>query len=594
MHLTLANPLALWALCAVIAVLAIHFLQRRRRQLIISTLFLLPAAPMESERGSVWTRLRNSRNLWWQLLAALLFAFALAQPTLTPRVALQHVAVILDNRASMEAFADTLKEALRHHLGKIDRTAGQTHWVLLDSSVGARPLYEGSDLSELLRQADEWSPNGLNSDLGRTFAVIRNRLAGTLRPRQIVFSDRPVSVPPGVASIGVGRPADNVGFITYEVMADTDGQPQWRAWIRNYGTSTASREWWVELPSGDASARQPITIEPNRIQTLAGRFPIGVDRLVIALEADVLPQDDRLYLQRPSAPTLAIGYAADDRLAAFFQRLIDSIPAAVRVAPERAHLLLTSRPADAGTTDAIVFMSTADDSSTTPGGTIVQPTVAADHPLVRGLSWDGLLTGPTLIDALAPGDTGLAWRGDAAPLFLRRSGPNRAVSELVINFDLSYSNADRLPAFVALLHRFAEDVRKRLPQPVAANFSTGQPLGLSFTGGAELLELTPSAGVQPGSPRSIPAAAIGALRAPAHPGFFTLTANDVVVASGGVQFGPIDQADLRDCQSWQDFTGFDEVGLTADRRSSTSLVPLLLLALLMALLGAWKTAEDGR
>ena len=78
MGLTLGNPLGLLALLGLPAVLAVHFLQRRARREVVSTLFLLTPLHRESESGRRWERLRTSWPLWLQLLAVLVLAWLMA------------------------------------------------------------------------------------------------------------------------------------------------------------------------------------------------------------------------------------------------------------------------------------------------------------------------------------------------------------------------------------------------------------------------------------------------------------------------------------------------------------------------------------
>lgn len=587
MQLMLMHPFGLWALTAVAAVLIIHILQRKRRQLEITTLFLLPAAKVEDKAGSVWSRLRNSANLWLQLLAAVLFALALAQPTLTPPKSQQTVAVILDNRVSMNVFAAARHEALQHHLGTIARDAEYTHWLLMDSATGRRPIYEGDDLQALLRAANQWSPSGLHSNLERTLAVVRQRLSSG--GRAIVFTDRTLTLPPGVASVGIGKPTDNVGFLTHEVRRDEAHAMHWRAWVRNYSDQPATRQWWIELADGERSPTQRITIPADAARIIEGTFPPAAERIVVALEDDALPHDNRLHLQRPARPAIAIGYNSEDPLAPFFQRLVRSMPNATRATDNRADLVLQSAltPQTPAAQPTVIFMTA---PAKQPAATVLHPTVSTEHPLSHGLSWDGLLSGPTLTPATAA-DQVLAWRSEESPLLLRPSGQH---NDLIINFDLQRSNADRLPGFIALLHRFAESVRAQLPHAVADNWATGQRLSLHFDAGATSLRRISSTADGETSIVTTPAAAISSLRAPDWPGFFSVEADATTIASGAAQFSMIAQADLRGCSAWQDFTGFGDAPIVAAAAPRTSLVPLLLLALIGTLIGAWKTAEAGQ
>ena len=70
----LANPLGLLALLGIPTILAIHFLQRKAREIPVSTLFLLDQTRREAASGRRFDRLIPSIPLWMQLLAVLLLA----------------------------------------------------------------------------------------------------------------------------------------------------------------------------------------------------------------------------------------------------------------------------------------------------------------------------------------------------------------------------------------------------------------------------------------------------------------------------------------------------------------------------------------
>ena len=76
---TFANPLGLLALLGIPAVLAIHFLQRKARELPVSTLFLLDHTRREAAGGRRFERLIPSIPLWMQLLAVLLLILPVTQ-----------------------------------------------------------------------------------------------------------------------------------------------------------------------------------------------------------------------------------------------------------------------------------------------------------------------------------------------------------------------------------------------------------------------------------------------------------------------------------------------------------------------------------
>ena len=116
--------------------------------------------------------------------------------------------------------------------------------------------------------------------------------------------------------------------------------------------------------------------------------------------------------------------------------------------------------------------------------------------------------------------------------------------QLVLNFDAGRSNADRLPAFVVLLHRFADAVRGRLRQPSAENVETQQRIdvGAGWAQGGEEL------GVETDGATTTTAA--GVLRAPDEPGFFTVRQGGEDVLRGAARFGDVRESDFRAAETF--------------------------------------------
>src|SRR2546423_8253997 len=108
MNLIFANPLGLWALLGIPAILLIHFLQRESRRVTVSTLFLLEQLNPISAQGRRLERLRNSAPLWLQLLAVLLATWLLTQPRWVRKDSTQSIVVALDSSISMTVFRDPM------------------------------------------------------------------------------------------------------------------------------------------------------------------------------------------------------------------------------------------------------------------------------------------------------------------------------------------------------------------------------------------------------------------------------------------------------------------------------------------------------
>src|SRR5687767_10453348 len=118
---TFANLAGFWALRGVPAILAIHFLQQRSRNAVTSTWFLIEPFAPRSVGGRTWEKLRSSRALWLQLLAALLITWLLVEPRWPRAESAQTVVLVLDSSASMSAFRAEAAQAAER---EFDAAAG--------------------------------------------------------------------------------------------------------------------------------------------------------------------------------------------------------------------------------------------------------------------------------------------------------------------------------------------------------------------------------------------------------------------------------------------------------------------------------------
>ena len=167
--------------------------------------------------------------------------------------------------------------------------------------------------------------------------------------------------------------------------------------------------------------------------------------------------------------------------------------------------------------------------------------LAERHPLTDGLNWEGLLDGGPGPLTPTPSATVLLWQDNRELVWLDGGGNAR---RLVFNFDMARSNAGRLPAFVVLLHRFAETVRGALREPWVENMETQQRIdtGTGWARGADVLSVVAGG--------EAAATAAGVLRAPAEPGFFEVRNGSESVLRGAARFGDVRESDFRAAETF--------------------------------------------
>ncbi len=452
---TLSNLPGLFALLAIPAILAIHFLQRRSRQVTITTRFLLDHLAPVSATGRRFERLRNSRNLWLQLLAVLLVTWLLVQPRWLRPETRQTLVLVLDSSLSMDAFRSELDATLATALPPLAATAATTDWIALESDPTRPRLYSGDSLTDLRATLKDWQPR-----LGTHDVTPALRLARTLTRDQgtIVFvSDQPTPVPAGVEQLTIGDPIPNVGWIGLRTDETT-----WTALVQNHGPTPVDTTWQI-----DESAPTPLRLDPGQTRALTGRFPTESDRLTLLLPADDFTVDDLLPIVRPLPKELTVSSAPDAKLADFFTRLTATFRNA-RQTSTAPDLTLAEYDPLAPTEippRSITFLTDPSPVQSYVPGTIV----AEDSPLVADLNWQGLLVRDTFTIPGKPEDQTLLWQGTRPLIFIRGD-------TLVLNFDLRQSNADRLPALVLLLTRFADSIREKKTAFTRENYELAQSI----------------------------------------------------------------------------------------------------------------------
>jgi len=506
MSLFLANPWGLLVLAGLPAILAIHLLRRKSRQVVVSTLFLIERALPSSEGGRRIRVLRNSFPLWVQLLAVAALAWLAAQPRWIDRTSTQTVVAVFDESASMSAFRREALARARAELRRLAGAASQTQWIVIGSDRSR--LAAGSDLEAVLAEAGKtWRPA-----LGVHDPSEALRLARMLAGEQgcvIFLTDRPPARGTSAAAsnwIAVGRPIENVGFIGARAEAD-----HWSALIKN--CSPAARE--VRWRAGEKAPWQSAQLGPGATTEISGAWPEKTDRLTLELENDPFALDNRLPLIRPREKSLGLFVAPGEDFAKLFEQIARLATPAQPASPAEADAALGTydpKVPQAPPGNAILFLADADPSAKPLTG----PIVAENDPLMEGLSWQGLMARESDPMPPQPGDAALLWQ-EARPLIFLRT--TEAGLQLCLNFDVRQSNAAHLPAFALLLHRFFDRLRESKEAYSAANVDTGQ---------------------------LVPVAGAGKVRAPDQPGFFEVKdPQGRLLFEGTAQFADPRQSDFQ-------------------------------------------------
>lgn len=596
-----ANPAGLWALLAVPAILAIHFLQQRARIARTSTWFLIEKLAPDSARGRTLERLRSSRQLWLQLLAALLAAWVLAEPRWVQAESAQTVVIVLDASASMDAFRTPALAAVEREMTLAEGLAAHTTWVAMTTNAVQPPLYRGEERLAAVAALERWHPDLGEHDPGPALRLART-LAGA-GGRTLLVTDRRTKVPADQRVAGVGRRIDNVGFAGASVARDETGVV-WRALVKNHAATAQQRTWHWEA-AGNRSAEQTLDLPPGALLEISARLPEGASDALVTLSPDAFTADDRLPLVRPAPKPLTVAVEGTDAAAEFFRKLaaeIDGVgvvsggaPATLRVARLNAEQALAEIHGG-------IFWPPADERQ--QAALAADPVTPARDELVAALNWQGWLgTGPHGF-AMRPGDSALLWQGRFPLVFVRPAGEAMArlgvpARKLMLAFDWATSNASRLPATVLLARRFLETERDAQRAPYAANFDSNAPVPIA--GGPVAgdkadtpwtLVFQPVTGAPPET-KTIPAAERSELRAPGRAGLFTLKRGDELLVRGAAQFADARQGDFKNAETFfVSVPGEREAAIERNTRADPW-VPLWLGLIAVALLWSWWSRQSG-
>ncbi len=487
MRLFLSNPAGLWALLAIPVIFLIHFLQEKSRRVRVSTLFLLERVQPESRAGARIERLRNSAQLWWQCLAALLFAWLLSAPRWIKEDSRQTVVVVMDSSASMAAFKEQTQTMLSQKLAAWRKSAAHTDWHLLESNPRKPALYAGDQLPELLATLEKWRPT---MGTHRPDGVLATARALVKKHGLVIFvTDCDMEVPPDVGLLSAAEVISNAGFagvevgLTNEKNAAASGM-KWRTLVKNWGADSVQREWWIEdgnWPKEEVT-RHPIQLQPGQTLILSGELPPSMDRATLVLTSDQFTWDDRVPLQKPSPKTLLVDVRMGGSSGDLLRKMIGTLEH-VKLSSGGSTGTASVTPS-AGLTITEIGTAVDGDAILLAGGVENERqldaawTVAEDHPLTRELNWMGLLTPPPVDLVVTEGDEPLLWKG-ARPLALLRNRMGEAglkSKQLLLGWNLPASTAARDPAMLVLLFRFVEQIRQNQKMPWAGNFETSQKL----------------------------------------------------------------------------------------------------------------------
>ncbi|MEO0415788.1 MAG: hypothetical protein AAF226_12655 [Verrucomicrobiota bacterium] len=312
--------------------------------------------------------------------------------------------------------------------------------------------------------------------------------------------------------------------------------------MRNYADEAQSRTWQLKV-GGQATEPKRIDLKPGESRRLQGPFPPEATAVTLELEADAFDQDDSLPMVLPLPREILLSAVGKPVLDPVFKRIIDSLENVRQPdSGEIPDIVLTGyNPLDPKPLPqtGIVLLSQEQPARRFFEGTMV----AANHPLMEGLNWQGLICRASPGVPVGENDTALLYQGDRALIVLRDSGEE---NQLVFNFDIPSSNASSLPSFIVLVHRFTENVRAQKIGESAENTELNQIISVPMDRSSEAASVTIASTLDTTAEVIDPSMII---RAPSEPSFFQLSQGEQGLLKSAAHFADTREANFSEAKT---------------------------------------------
>ncbi len=496
--MTFANPWGLLALAALPAIVVLHLYQRRFPPLLIGGLHLWGAESDVRRPGRKRERLPITASLLLELLAAALFALVLSRPRFDESRGVEHLVVVLDNSASMQArppgagsFRDAAVDEIERRFSRLGRGA-----VATLIAAGRRPTILAGPAVELklARGAlESWNPSGPSHDLQPSWdlaAQIADQGA-----RILFVTDhlppKELAAPKAMEIVSVGRPLENAAVTGARWSFDSKrnkGRIDLR--VGNFGRRPADvhvRGW--KVASGATLFERVLLIEPGGDAALAADVNGGLSEIGIEIGAadDGLAIDNRVTLVEPKVRlvTFAITLGANHSAVRPIRRALSGIQDLQPGSARDAQLVFGSASESPALREDLWWLGIGpiDASETARQGELALAgpyLLEKSHPLLDGVLLSGVVFGgvqPNHFDA-----TPLVCAGRHRLLARLNGTPANA---FVLNLDMAKSNLAESPDWPILVKNLVDLCRNARPGLARWNYRLNEEITFRLEPGRE-------------------------------------------------------------------------------------------------------------
>lgn len=315
------NPTALLGLFALPLLFIPYLIRRRPRRLVFSSLLLFSAGADQATRRP-WGKLNLPPIFFLQLLLLALLVLALSEPVFSVRPT--HIAIVLDNSASMQALDDgrTRFDLAKDRAGAIlnDLGVAGTADIYLTSPRMEKHAAKPLTVAEARSVLGALAPYDLGNPPVDYDAALDQLAREGKYERVYLITDHPARGQSAVARvISVGAPRGNLSLAAFDVYRSSlaDARLQASAEVANFsnrdesikialkagGKTLAERQLTVVAGKTAAASFEGFSEHPYYLAEIDARDPLSLDNLRYA----VLPASRELKIlaitPRPQAVT---------------------------------------------------------------------------------------------------------------------------------------------------------------------------------------------------------------------------------------------------------------------------------------------------
>ena len=304
------NPSALYGLLALPLLLIPYLMRRKPRRVIFSSLLLLTDYHPGARRRP-WGRFRLPPSFFLQLLLLTLLILALAEPVLSVRPS--HIAILLDNSASMQTLEDgrTRFSLAQEKARALIADLGVTGKVDLYLTTPRLGKIRGTPFSpsEAAGAVAALAPYDLG-DHAMVYDQVLNQLMREEKYERVyLLTDHPVSGQgEKIRALSVGSPQANVALLAFQVRRASLANAQLEATVELGNFSAKEQKIKVLLRgSGTLLQSRELVIAAGKTAELS--FSGFAAHPYYEAEIDVrdaLPLDNRAFAVAPTAANLRI------------------------------------------------------------------------------------------------------------------------------------------------------------------------------------------------------------------------------------------------------------------------------------------------